>query len=98
MVAGVVQPLLAADRNPLQSQARDAMTDQVASTRPDSDLSEALKLMEEKQVRRIPVVNEQGILCGIVAQADVALEAPAEETAEVVKDVSKPSDQPARVN
>jgi CBS-domain-containing membrane protein len=47
--------------------------------------------MQEKQIRRVVVVDKDGACCGIVAQADIAIEAPEHETAEVVKRVSEPS-------
>ena len=45
--------------------------------------------MEKSQVRRIAVVDDKGCICGIVAQADVAQNAGAQATAEVVQEVSK---------
>jgi CBS-domain-containing membrane protein len=47
--------------------------------------------MESGQVRRVPVVDAQGRVCGIVSQADVALSGRDEKTAEVVKQVSRPN-------
>ncbi len=49
--------------------------------------------MEDKQIRRVPVVNGGGMVCGIVSQADIAKNASRKITADLVKDVS----QPARV-
>jgi CBS-domain-containing membrane protein len=45
--------------------------------------------MEESQIRRIAVVDENGAICGIVSQADVALNADSSKTAEVVQEVSR---------
>jgi len=56
---------------------------------PDEDLDAALQLMARHQVRRIPVVQEDGQLVGIVAQADVAREAKAKATGEVVEEISQ---------
>ena len=54
-------------------QVRDHMTSQPLHTvRPDAEVDEVVALMEWQQVRRIPVVHEDGRLCGIVAMADVA--------------------------
>ena len=47
--------------------------------------------MEEHQIRRILVVDDGGCICGIVSQADVALNAGKKDTGELVKDVSKPA-------
>jgi CBS-domain-containing membrane protein len=53
--------------------------------------------MEENQVRRVPVVNDSGACCGIVAQADIAQHASKKETARVVKGVSLPKETALRV-
>ena len=68
--------------------------DQVASQNlvtidPQQDLDEALRLMAQHQVRRLPVVEEDGRLVGILAQADVARHADAERTGEVVEEISE---------
>ncbi|MEN3341848.1 MAG: hypothetical protein V7644_1252 [Actinomycetota bacterium] len=56
---------------------------------PQQGLDEALRLMARHQVRRLPVVEEDGRLVGIVAQADVAKHASEQQTGEVVEDISK---------
>jgi CBS domain-containing protein len=53
------------------------------------DLDEALRLMARHQVRRLPVVEEDGTLVGIVAQKDIAQHASDEQTGDVVEDISK---------
>ena len=61
------------------------------SVEPDKDLEEALQLMARHQVRRLPVV-ENGGLVGIVAQADIALGENQEMTGELVEAISKPTE------
>jgi len=56
---------------------------------PQQDLDEALRLMARHQVRRLPVVEEDGKLVGIVAQKDIAQHATDEQTVDVVEDISK---------
>jgi CBS domain-containing protein len=56
---------------------------------PQQDLDEALRLMARHQVRRLPVVEEDGKLVGIVAQADIARNASDEQTGNLVEDISK---------
>jgi len=68
-----------------------AMSTPVVSVGPDTTLAECLSLMESHQIRRVPVVDAQGICCGIVSQADIATGAPPRDTAELVKGVSRPS-------
>jgi CBS domain-containing protein len=58
---------------------------------PSDTLEFCTELMRENQVRRIPVVDKRGRCVGIVAQADVALHAPASQVAKTVADISKPS-------
>jgi CBS domain-containing protein len=62
----------------------------VVTVEPEQDLDEALALMARHQVRRLPVV-EQGRLIGMLAQADVALEAKEKQVGETVEEISKPT-------
>ena len=50
-----------------------------------------MAVMEENQIRRVPVVDATGCCCGIISQADVALCASESETGELVREVSKDS-------
>ena len=56
---------------------------------PEQTLDEALRLMAQHQVRRLPVCEEDGRLVGIVAQADIALQSDDARTGEVVEEISK---------
>ena len=55
---------------------------------PQQDLDEALRLMAQHQVRRLPVVEEDGRLVGILAQADVAQQGDDARTGQVVQEIS----------
>ena len=63
---------------------------------PDQDLDEALALMAQHRVRRLPVV-EDGMLVGVLSQADVALEAKEKKTGEVVQEISQPTSTPREI-
>ena len=76
--------------NPLTLTASECMTTPCVTVTPDLSLDECCRLMEEKQIRRVPVVDEGGACCGIVALADVARHAGKRDTAGVVKEVSEP--------
>ena len=70
----------------------DAMTTEIFWVKPDDFVFEAIRLMGDKQVRRIPVVNENGELAGIIAMADIALEMEDEhEIAETLEEISSGS-------
>jgi len=69
-----------------------AMTTEIFSVRPDDFVFEAVRLMGDKQVRRIPVVAENGDLAGIISMADIALETEDElEIAETLEEISSGS-------
>jgi CBS domain-containing protein len=62
---------------------------ELVTVNPDDDLSDALKLMAQYQVRRIAVTAEDERLVGVVSQADVALNAKEKDTGELVEDISR---------
>ena len=72
-------------------QVREIMSQPVVTVSPEASLDDCCDILEEHQLRRVLVVDEQGCCCGIVAQADIARHASKKETAEVVKEVSKSS-------
>jgi CBS domain-containing protein len=80
---------VAKGRNPLELVARDCMTTQVVTVQPEDSVEDCCQVMETHQIRRVPVVDKNGCLCGIVSQADVALHASESTVAEVVKEVSR---------
>ena len=80
---------VAQGKNPFNLKAGDCMSTDVACVIPGADLKDLERIMEERQVRRVPVVDETGCCCGIVAQADIALNAPKSDTAEVVREISQ---------
>jgi CBS domain-containing protein len=77
--------------NPLGMTVSECMTAPAVTVTPDTSLDECCRILEEKQIRRVPVVDENGSCCGIVALADIARHAKERETAEVVKEVSEPT-------
>jgi len=81
--------VVAEGRDPASTVVREIASTDVATVEPEQDLGDALRLMAERQVRRLPVV-ENGRLVGIVAQADVARESDDSQTGELVEEISKP--------
>ncbi|HKT45842.1 MAG TPA: CBS domain-containing protein [Gaiellaceae bacterium] len=67
----------------------DVASRELVTVDPEQNLDEALRLMAKHQVRRLPVVEEDGKLIGIVAQADIAMHADASQTGEVLEKISK---------
>ena len=65
------------------------MSRDLATVDPEQPLDEALRLMARHQVRRLPVVEDDGKIVGVVAQADVAEHASDQQTGELVEEISK---------
>lgn len=80
------------DGRSADSPVSDAMTTELFTVSPDDFAFEAVRLMGDKQVRRIPVISGDGSLAGIVAMADVALEMEDErQIAETLEEISSGS-------
>ena len=82
--------IVGADKSP-DTPVGEIASGDLVSVRPEQDLDEALRVMARYQVRRLPVVEEDGRLVGIFAQADAAIEAAPERVGEVVEEISEPS-------
>ena len=81
--------VVAEGRDPEQVKVTEVASRDVVTLDPQQDLDEALRLMARHQVRRLPVVEEDGRLVGVLAQADVAQEAGDRQTGEVVEQISR---------
>ncbi len=81
--------VVAEGKDPQSTTVREVATTRLVTIDPDQDLDDALGLMAKNQVRRLPVVEEDGKLTGVVAQADVARHASDQQTGEVVEEISK---------
>ena len=77
--------------NPSGSIASECMSKPIVTVTPDMSIEECCRIMEEKQIRRVPVVDERGSCCGIVALADIARHTQKTVAGEVVKEVSQPT-------
>ncbi len=85
----IVLRVIADGRDPQSVTAREIASTNLVTVDPQQELDEALRLMAHHQVRRLPVVEEDGRLVGVVAQADVAQHASDEQTGEVVQQISQ---------
>ena len=85
----VAVKVVAEGKDPESTTVQQVASTNLVTVDPQQDLDEALRLMAEHQVRRLPVCEEDGRLVGILAQADVAKHAKAKQTGEVVEEISK---------
>jgi CBS domain-containing protein len=85
----IVTRVVAEGKDPQTVSSREVASTAPVTVDPQQDLDEALRLMATHQVRRLPVVEEDGRVVGVVAQADVAEEAKAKKTGELIEEISK---------
>ena len=81
--------VVAEGKDPSSTTVQQIMTKQIVTIDPQQSLDEALRLMAQHQVRRLPVVEEDGKLVGVVAQADIARETGAAKTGRMVEEISQ---------
>ena len=72
---------------------RELMTDDLIVVRVDDDIEEAATRMSEAQVRRLPVIDSDERLCGIVSLADLSRETDSETASQALEGVSQPGGQ-----
>jgi CBS domain-containing protein len=77
------------DTNPSHVSVEEVMTGQVYSVNPEDDIEQALEAMQERKIRRLPVVNTEGELEGILSMNDVVLNARSKGDSIAYRDVVK---------
>ena len=86
----IVLKVIAEGMDPQSTRVGDVMSKKLVTCRADDDVDVAMKAMAQFQLRRIPVVDDNMKLVGIISQADVATQVDApKKTAEVVKEISE---------
>ena len=87
----IVLRVVAAGKDPTATTVETVATRDISPASPDESLDEALQQMAERQVRRLPVIEADRVVVGILAQADVVQEAKAKKAAQLVEEISQPS-------
>lgn len=70
---------------------RELMSTDVSCCTPTSNAEEVERIMAERQVRRVPVIDEGGCCIGVVAQADLARAASDRDVGRTVEKISEPA-------
>lgn len=73
------------------AQVRDAMTNGACTARTDENVKDVMAKMAREQVRRIPIVDDNGALVGIISQADIVLEVEDREAQKTIERISEPT-------
>lgn len=92
----IVCRTLGVGKDPMELKAQDCMTSPALTATEDMSAKECIRLMQDNKIRRIPVVDQDGRLCGMVAQADFA-QVDDDETIEMVQEVSRPSNSASQI-
>jgi CBS domain-containing protein len=88
----IVLKVVAAGLDPRGTVVSEVMTSDPLSCRPQDPVEAVMELMASRKVRRIPIVDTNGIIVGIVSQADIATRlAKPKETGQVVQAISEPT-------
>lgn len=88
----IVLKVVAAGRDPRGTAVSEVMTSDLITCLPQESVESVMELMATRQVRRIPIVDKDGAIVGIVSQADIATRlANPEETGQVVQAISEPA-------
>ena len=82
---------VAQGQNPTQTQVSAVMTPELIYCYDDQDVKEAAELMERHQIRRLPIINRDKNLVGIVALGDLAVDASTRHSGEILEKVSEPA-------
>jgi CBS domain-containing protein len=85
----IVCRLVAKGKEPTTLTAQDCMSSPVVTVTPETAIEDCARLMEQYQVRRLPVVAADGTCCAMIAQADLATKGPRDASIEVVSKVSE---------
>ena len=92
----IVCRLVAQGKNPLAYTAEICMSDPVITVPTETPIAEVLSTMEKHQIRRVPVVDDEGRCAGMISQSDVAWIGAEHQVAELVREISRDTGQIAR--
>jgi len=87
----IVSRSIAKEKDPATITVGEVMSQNLVTCEEKNSIEEAVRKMEEKQVRRLIVKNSEGNLTGIVSLGDIATKANKTQAGEALKDVSEPS-------
>ncbi len=89
----IVVRAIAEGEDPAECTAEDILSEHLHTIQPDADLAEAIELMSQHQIRRLPVVEEDQVI-GILSLGDVSVKSQPEQAGEALEDISQGVQQP----
>ena len=91
----IVCRTIARSLNPMEMKAGDCMSSPAVMVTPDTRADDCCNIMEKHEIRRVPVIDKAGRLCGIVSQADIARSLPVAQKSQFVESLSRPEGKKA---
>jgi CBS domain-containing protein len=86
----IVIRAIARGKDPRGMPVREIYSTDIVAVTPDDKVKDVVSIMADQQIRRIPVIDKEQHLVGVVSQADIALEAKEKTVGEMVEEISKP--------
>lgn len=88
--------VLADGKDPKTTKVSESMSKNPVACKPGDNLGDCLKLMQQHKIRRVPIIDDQKRVVGIIAQADVSVAAEPEQVHKTVAEISQaPAQRPA---
>jgi len=87
----IILRVIAEQKDPAQTLARDVMTQDLIVACDEQDIDEAQRLMSHHQIRRLPIINRNNLFIGMLSLGDLTSRSSAYRGAEVFEEVSQPS-------
>lgn len=91
----IVCRVVAEGKNPSSYSAESCMSTDVITVPTTATLEEVISVMEDHQIRRVPVVDDGGCCAGIISQADIAAVEPAPRAGELLCEISRDTGRPS---
>lgn len=79
--------------NPMDLNVKECMTTDVVTADFDMTVEDCIAIMREHLIRRLPVVDDNNKLCGMISQADLVKYVNEDEAFELIQDVSQPTNE-----
>lgn len=91
----IVCRIVAEGKNPSAHTAESCMSTPVYTAPADAKIDDVISVMEEHQIRRVPIVADGGCCAGIISQSDIAAVEPARKAGELLSEVSRDTGRPS---
>jgi CBS domain-containing protein len=92
----IVCRLVAKGKNPLACTVDDCMTTDAVSVKPGDSIETCARVMREHQIRRVPVLDADGVLVGLVTQAQLAKHLNQAQVGALLQEISKKTAEASR--